>query len=45
MLSPPTFLDPTKNPEKKPILIVAEIILFKASITMTNSEGDKGFVC
>jgi hypothetical protein len=39
MLRLPMFLDPTENPEKKLPFTVAEIILLKASITMTNNEG------
>jgi hypothetical protein len=41
MLSP-TFLDPTENHKRKPPFTIAEITLLKASITMTNNEGDKG---
>jgi hypothetical protein len=36
---------PTKKPDNKTLLIAAEIILPNASITMTNSKGDKKSTC
>jgi hypothetical protein len=35
-------LAPTKKPEIKPLLIASVIILLNASITMTNTNEDKG---
>jgi hypothetical protein len=39
------FLNPTEKPERTPPVSMANSILLKTSMTMTNNNGDKGSPC
>jgi hypothetical protein len=41
-LKAPSFLDPTKKLDKRPPIIIPEMILLNAPITITNNKGNKG---
>jgi hypothetical protein len=43
--SAPTFLDPTKKPERRIPYTAADSILLRASLTITNTKEDKGSPC
>jgi hypothetical protein len=38
-------LEPTEKPERRPMSMVIENILLKASMTTTNRRGDRGSPC